>query len=146
MELGDVGPRHLGHAVVAKPRNDKALQHPFIALGGARLETEIDVLFLESLGELLDGDGTPIGITPGGWIVAVLGRGNDGDRPASSLLAGEHGAWPEADAAGPSPGAVLYNVCLRPLVRTRRPKPGRSSSQMKYSRARTSAASTMVGD
>ena len=112
MELGDVGARDLGHAVIAEPRNDKPLQHPLVALGGARLEAEIDVLFLEPLGEFLDGDGPPVGIAPGGGIVTVLGRGDDADRPVSGLLTGEDGARPEADAARSSPSAVLYNVSL----------------------------------
>ena len=77
MELGDVGARHLGHAVIAEPRNDEPLQHPLVALGGAGLEAEIDVLPLEPLGELLDRDGSPVGIAPGGWIIAILGRGDD---------------------------------------------------------------------
>ena len=124
MELGDVGARHLGHAVIAEPRNDEPLQHPPVALGGARLEAEIDVLLLEPLGELLDGDGSPIGIAPGGGIVAVLGRGDDGDRPASRLLAGEHGAGPEADAARPSAGAVLYNVSLATAGQDAQPEAG----------------------
>jgi len=83
-------------------------------LDGARLETEIDVLFLEPFGELLNGDGAPVGIATRRRIFAIFGRGDDGDRPIPRLLAGEHGAWSEADAARSSPGAVLYNVSLAP--------------------------------
>ena len=81
---------------------NEPLQHPLVALGGAGLETEIDVLLLEPLGELLDGDGTPIGIAPGRWIIAVLGGRDDRDRPATRLLAGKYAAWSEADASRPS--------------------------------------------
>lgn len=68
------------------------------------------MLFLEPLGELLDGDGTPIGITPSGWIIAVLGGRDDRDGAATRLLAGKYAAWSETDASRPSAGAVLYNV------------------------------------
>ena len=110
MQLGDVGARHFGDTQVAEPRNDEPLQHPLVALGGARLKAKIDVLLLEPLGEFLDGDGLPVGVAPGRRILTILGRGDDGDCPASSLLAGEHAARPEADAARPSPGAVLDNT------------------------------------
>ena len=110
MELGDVGTRHLGYTVIANPRNDKPLQHPPVAFGGARLETEIDVLSLEPLGEFLDRDSPPIGIAPRRGILAILGRGNNSDCPASCLLAGEHGAGSETDAARSAPSSVLYNV------------------------------------
>ena len=89
-----------------------ALQHPPVALGGALLEAEGDVLPFEPLGEFLDRDGLPVGIALGGGILTVLGRGNDGDRPAARLLAGEDGAGPEADAARPSAGAILNNISL----------------------------------
>lgn len=89
MELGDVGACDLADAVIAEPRNDKPLQHPLVAFSGARLETEIDVLFLEALGEFLDGDGSPVGIAPGRRILTILGRGDDGNCPASRLFAGE---------------------------------------------------------
>jgi hypothetical protein len=55
---------------------------------------------------------SPIGIPLGGWIVAVLGGRDDGYRPASCLLAGQHGAGPKTDAARPAPGVVLHNVSL----------------------------------
>ena len=124
MELGDVGACDLVDAVIAEPRNDEPLQHPLVALGGARLEAEIDVLLLEALGELLDGDGPPVGIAPGRRILAILGRGDDGDRPASRLLAGEHGAGSEADAARSSAGAVLYNVSLATAGQDAQPEAG----------------------
>ena len=70
------------------------------------------MLPLEPLGELLDGDGTPIGITPGRWIIAVLGGRDDRDGAATRLLAGKYAAYSETDASRPSAGAVLYNVSL----------------------------------
>ena len=124
MDLGDVGARHLGHAMTPERRNDHALQHAPVALGRARLQPEGDVLLVEALGEFLDRDGPPVGIAPGGGILTVLGRGDDGDRPAARLLAGEHGARPKADAARSSTGAVLYNVSLATAGQDAQPEAG----------------------
>ena len=124
MDLGDVGPRHLGHAMAAERRNDHALQHAPVALGRARFQPERDVLPVEAVGELLDRDGFPVGIAPGGRILTILGRGDDGDRPAARLLAGEHGAGPEADAARSSTGAVLHDISLAAARQHTQPEAG----------------------
>ena len=81
MDLGDVSPGYLGHAMAPERRNDHPLQHPPVALGRARFQPKRDVLFIEAVGELLDRDGPPVGIAPGGRILTILGRGDNCDRP-----------------------------------------------------------------
>jgi hypothetical protein len=82
------------------------------------------VLFLEPLGEFPNSDGASLGIASGGGILAILGGGDDGDRPTACLLAGEDGAWSEADAARSSPGTVLYNVLFATTGQDAQPEAG----------------------
>jgi hypothetical protein len=91
MDLGDVGPRYLGHPVIAERRDNHTLQHAPVAFGRARLKTERDVLLLETVGELLDGDCLPTGLAPGSRIIAIPGGRDDGDpftRSRSMLKSG----------------------------------------------------------
>ena len=111
-QLRDVGACDLVDAVIAEPGNDETLQHAPVTLGRARLQAEVDVLFLEALGELLDRDGAPVGISRGGGVLTIPGRGDDPDRPCARLLTGEHGTGPEADAPRPAAGSVLNDVSL----------------------------------
>lgn len=52
------------------------------------------------------------GVALGRRVLAILCRGDDGDRPRACLLAGEHGAEAQAHAPGPAAGAVLDDVAL----------------------------------
>lgn len=57
------------------------------------------MLLLEAVREFLDRDGLPISIAFGGGVIAIPGGGDDADRTGARLLAGEHGARSQADAA-----------------------------------------------
>ena len=65
-------------------------------------------------GQVLDRYGLPVGIALGGGVAPVPGRGDDAHGSGARLLAGEHGARAQADAARPSTGAVLDDVSLVP--------------------------------
>src|SRR5262249_39473862 len=135
MELGDVGAGHLSHAVIAEPGNNEPLQHPFVALGRAWLEAKIDVLLLKPLGEFLDCNGSPIGVR--------LAAGSSPFLVAAMIVIARLRACSQGRTVlGPRlmrrdrrPARYCIMYRLRPLGRTRRPKPGRSSSQRKYSPA-----------
>jgi hypothetical protein len=73
MEFGYVGTGDFRDTVVAERRKDKAFQHALVTFRGARLKSDIDVLLLEALGELGDGDGLPLCVALGGGIISVLG-------------------------------------------------------------------------
>ena len=59
------------------------------------------------------------------------------------LFAGQDSAGAKAHPAGPAPARYWTTSPFRPLGRTRSPRPGMSSSQMKYSAALIRASSTM---
>src|SRR5665213_1104427 len=124
MDLGDVSPRHFSHAMARERRNDHALDHPPVALGRARFQPDGDVPYVEAVGELLDRNGPPVGIAPGRRVLAVLGRGDNCDRPGSCLLAGEHGGRTKADAARSTTGAVLDDISLAAARQHAQPEAG----------------------
>ena len=124
MDPGDVGPGHLGHAVIAE-RRDNAVQHPPVALGRARFQTERYVFLIETLRELFNRDGLSARLALDSRIVAVSAGGEDGDRLAARLLTSQDGAWSEADAAGSPASAVLNDVALAATWEDAQPETGK---------------------
>jgi hypothetical protein len=115
---------HLIDAVVAEPRNDKPLQHAPVSLGCARLQSECNVLSVEPVGEFLDRDDAAVSVASGGRVLTIPGPGDDPYRSCARLLAGEHGAGPEADAARSTTGAVLHDISLTAARQHTQPEAG----------------------
>ena len=82
------------------------------------------MFLVEAIGQLLDRDGSPVGIALGGGILTIPSRCDDSDRPCARLLAGEHGAGPEADAPRSSPGTVLHDISLTAARQHTQPEAG----------------------
>jgi hypothetical protein len=56
VELGDIGAGDIDHSQASEGREDEALQVPAILLRRAFLDTDRNVLLVEPVGELGDGD------------------------------------------------------------------------------------------
>ena len=110
MEFGYIRTGHLVDAVMAERWKDKAFQHAPVAFRGARLKSDIDVLLLEALGELGDGDGLPLCVALSGGIISVLSGCDNCDGAVSRLLASEHATWSEIEAPRAAACAVLHHV------------------------------------
>jgi len=102
------------HGQSAQCRRDETSEVAPIFLCRARLQAHSDMFLVKALRQTVDRGCVSLGRTISRRILAVLDSGDDRNRSGARLIAGQHGAGPEAPAAWAAPGAVLHHEAFSP--------------------------------
>ena len=111
-EAGDLLAAHLGDEAPAEERQDRFLHGPAVLGSRRRLEVDGDVLGVEPLSQIANGERLAAVVAVGERIAVVLDRGEVRDRHAARLVRRDHSRIAEAHGARAPADAVLQDERL----------------------------------
>jgi hypothetical protein len=114
MEAGDVGSAHVSNLQPADRRQDEAAEVAAVFLRGARFQADRDVLYVEALGKLGDGERLATLLSVARRILPVLDCGQQVESCTPRRFGGQNAMLAYAHPAIPSANPVLDQVVPLP--------------------------------
>jgi hypothetical protein len=114
VKLGYIRPADVGHTQSSESRQDEASQVAPILLRRALLHPHRDVLAVEPLRQLADGDRLAAFLAHLSRVTATPHVGQRLDGTGTCLIDGQDAVWPERQLPGACADAVLDQVALPP--------------------------------